>query len=61
LTALAYLAVRSGWAGWAGWAGRALVGEANEKRAAAAEAVALYWHFMDGLWVCLFLLLWLWK
>lgn len=58
LTALAYLAVRSG---WAGWAGRALVGEANEKRAAAAEAVALYWHFMDGLWVCLFLLLWLWK
>jgi cytochrome c oxidase subunit III len=52
LTALAYLAARSG---------KVLAGEASEKRSAATDAVALYWHFMDGLWVCLFLLLWLWK
>jgi cytochrome c oxidase subunit 3 len=52
LTALGYLAARSG---------RVLAGEADEKRSAATDAVALYWHFMDGLWVCLFLLLWLWK
>ena len=52
LTALAYLSGRSG---------KILAGEASEKRWAATDAVALYWHFMDGLWVCLFLLLWLWK
>jgi cytochrome c oxidase subunit 3 len=38
-----------------------LVGVRNEKRLAATDAVSLYWHFMDGLWVCLFLLLLLWK
>ena len=52
LTALAYLAARSG---------KVMVDEVSEKRLAATDAVALYWHFMDGLWVCLFLLLWLWK
>ena len=52
LTALAYLAARSG---------KVLTGEASEKRSAATDSIALYWHFMDGLWVCLFLLLWLWK
>jgi cytochrome c oxidase subunit 3 len=31
------------------------------KRLGAAQAVALYWHFMDGLWVYLFLLLFLWR
>ncbi len=31
------------------------------KREAAAGAVALYWHFMDGLWIYLFLLLFLWR
>lgn len=31
------------------------------KRVAAAKAVALYWHFMDGLWIFLFLLLFLWR
>lgn len=25
------------------------------------EVTALYWHFMDGLWVYLLLLLWLWR
>jgi cytochrome c oxidase subunit 3 len=52
LTALTYLSLRSG---------QILAGLAAEKRVAAIDAVALYWHFMDGLWVCLFLLLWLWK
>ncbi len=52
LTALGYLTVRSG---------KVLAGEASEKRVAATDAVTLYWHFMDGLWVGLFLLLWLWK
>lgn len=52
LIAVSYLAIR---------ARRVLAGVANEKRLAAADAVSLYWHFMDGLWVCLFLLLLLWK
>lgn len=30
---------------------------AEAKRQAAASAVSIYWHFMDGLWVFLFLLL----
>ncbi|HEY0004432.1 MAG TPA: cytochrome c oxidase subunit 3 [Pyrinomonadaceae bacterium] len=34
---------------------------AQEKRLAIADTVALYWHFMDGLWVYLFLLLFLWR
>jgi heme/copper-type cytochrome/quinol oxidase subunit 3 len=25
----------------------------------AVDIVSMYWHFMDGLWVFLFLLLWL--
>jgi len=31
------------------------------KRQAAADAVAIYWHFMDALWIYLFLLLFLWR
>jgi cytochrome c oxidase subunit 3 len=31
------------------------------KRQAATEAVTIYWHFMDGLWIYLFLLLFLWR
>src|SRR2546421_3013315 len=34
---------------------------AEEKRRAMANSVALYWHFMDGLWIYLFLLLFLWR
>lgn len=34
--------------------------EAGRQRAA-TDAVALYWHFMDGLWVYLFLLLTFWR
>lgn len=52
LSAVTYLAARSG---------QVLTGLAREKRVAAIEAVTVYWHFMDGLWVGLFLLLWLWK
>jgi cytochrome c oxidase subunit 3 len=31
------------------------------KRQAAADAVSIYWHFMDALWIYLFLLLFLWR
>jgi cytochrome c oxidase subunit 3 len=31
------------------------------RRQASADAVAIYWHFMDGLWIYLFLLLFLWR
>jgi cytochrome c oxidase subunit III len=31
------------------------------KRIAAADAVTLYWHFMDALWIYLFLLLFVWR
>lgn len=33
----------------------------GSRRKAAAGAVSLYWHFMDGLWIYLFLLLFLWR
>jgi cytochrome c oxidase subunit 3 len=35
--------------------------DAALKRQAIANSVALYWHFMDGLWIYLFLLLFLWR
>lgn len=35
--------------------------EAEVRRQAAADAVTIYWHFMDGLWIYLFLLLFLWR
>ena len=35
--------------------------EGELKRLGAAEATTIYWHFMDGLWVALFLLLFFWK
>ena len=31
------------------------------KRQATADAVTIYWHFIDGLWIYLFLLLFLWR
>lgn len=36
-------------------------GEAVLRRLTAASVVGLYWHFMGALWVCLFLLLLLWR
>jgi cytochrome c oxidase subunit 3 len=35
--------------------------EGELRRAGAADAATIYWHFMDGLWVVLFLLLFFWK
>lgn len=35
--------------------------EADLKRRTLTDVVGLYWHFMDGLWVFLFLLLLLWR
>ena len=37
------------------------VRQAEAKRVATADAIGLYWHFMDGLWVYLFALLFLWR
>jgi cytochrome c oxidase subunit 3 len=44
---------------WArrGYAGSELAAGQAEK----AGAVAVYWHFMDGLWIYLFLLLFVWR
>ena len=35
--------------------------ERELKRVGAVEAATVYWHFLDGLWICLFLLLFFWK
>lgn len=35
--------------------------QTQTRRQAAADAVTLYWHFMDGLWIYLFLLLFFWR
>src|ERR1044072_3220565 len=35
--------------------------EGELKRVGAADAASTYWHFMDGLWICLFLLLFFWR
>ena len=35
--------------------------EGELRRAGAADAATIYWHFMDGLWVALFFLLFFWK
>ena len=35
--------------------------EVTPRRQGAADAVTIYWHFMDALWIYLFLLLFLWR
>jgi len=35
--------------------------EGELRRIGAADSAAIYWHFMDGLWVALFILLFFWK
>jgi len=35
--------------------------QGEAKQYAIVDAVTLYWHFMDGLWIYLFLLLFLWR
>ena len=53
LLALLYLIVRS----------RQVLGAAafDSKRRAVADAVSTYWHFMDVLWIYLFVLLFFWR
>jgi cytochrome c oxidase subunit 3 len=53
ILALDYLMLRS-------WRGRREENGARQ-RIAAVNAAALYWHFMFGVWVYLFLLLFLWR
>lgn len=45
---------------WRAW-GKVIGDEQRARRQDTANAVGLYWHFMDGLWVYLFLLLFLWR
>lgn len=40
---------------------RATGPQADLKKRALTDTVGIYWHFMDGLWVFLFLLLFLWR
>jgi cytochrome c oxidase subunit 3 len=49
----AYLLARA----WRRQSGR----QARALRQDSANAAAVYWHFMDGLWIYLFLLLFLWR
>lgn len=49
VAALFYVALRTSLQG--GWKGRP----------AAVEATAVYWHFMDGLWLFVFLLVFVWR
>ena len=49
LVALLYIALEA-WRYRLGPAKRTLV-----------EVTALYWHFMDGLWIYILLLLWFWR
>jgi cytochrome c oxidase subunit 3 len=53
LFALAYLLLRTR-------RKRATV-EGELKRVGAVDAATIYWHFLDGLWICLFVLLFFWK
>ena len=53
LLALSYLCLRT--------TKRRDTAEEELRRIGAADAATIYWHFMDGLWVCLFLLLFFWK
>lgn len=62
LLAVVYLAIRAGSAKHgADQSGLEINEAAIAKRQAATDAVSLYWHFMDVLWVYLFLLLFLWR
>jgi cytochrome c oxidase subunit 3 len=55
ILALDYLLLRA-------WRPRKLSeSEASMKRQTAASVVTIYWHFMGGLWIYLFLLLFLWR
>lgn len=53
LCALAYLVIRT--------RGARKSVEGELRRTGAADAVTIYWHFMDVLWIALFMLLTFWK
>ena len=53
LLALTYLFIRT--------RGLAAGVSVKPRQQAAADAVTIYWHFMDALWIYLFLLLFLWR
>lgn len=53
LVALLYLTVR--------WRRQAKEKPAAAGNVAAVDALTIYWHFMDGLWLYLFLLLFFWR
>jgi cytochrome c oxidase subunit 3 len=58
---LSYLAIRARRETTAAAAGFSGASGIERKRRASVEAIGLYWHFMDGLWVYLFALLFLWR
>jgi cytochrome c oxidase subunit III len=39
----------------------AAAGRAREPAAPALEAISIYWHFVDGVWVVIFSVVYLWK
>ena len=53
LIALGYLLIRT--------RQKAATVEGELKRTGAVDAASVYWHFLDGLWICLFLLLFFWR
>ena len=53
ILAVGYLLVRT--------TGKRSTVEGELRRLGAADAATIYWHFMDGLWVALFFLLFYWK
>ena len=54
---MSYLMLRAG----RGGAPKPDARDKEAKRRASVDAIGLYWHFMDGLWVYLFALLFLWR
>src|SRR5581483_4215199 len=41
--------------------GVALAGEVTRRRHTALTAAGLYWHFVDGVWIVVFSLVYLWR
>jgi cytochrome c oxidase subunit 3 len=58
---LSYLALRARRESGAAFDVAGAAGNRARKRRASVDAIGLYWHFMDGLWVYLFALLFLWR
>jgi heme/copper-type cytochrome/quinol oxidase subunit 3 len=59
LTGLHFLHVSAGVVMLAILAGLALRGRADEPAAGAVEPIALYWHFVDAVWIVLFAVIYL--